>query len=331
MSSVICIGSAGKDIFLPTRNGTVIETPKDIMAQRKVCFELGGKIRITDRYEDVGGCAANVAIGLVRLGVASALHTKIGDDEAGEWIVRRLRAEGVDCALVQKEIGARTDLSVIVVDEQSSDRTIFVNRDVNERLVVHPRALLNASWIFLGALHQPEWKETFSKLGAWCASRDVKIAFNPGQHQIAQDSAAVRAMIEKSAIVFLNTDEAIELMYEHGVAKDRNPHTLLRAIHALGAAWVVLTDGASGAWATDGIAAFHVAAKDVLSKDMTGAGDAFSAAFFAALLRGENLRACLAWGSANGAYVVQFYGATEGLLREKDIVRHSHDIVARAV
>ena len=331
MSSVICIGSAGKDIFLPTRNGTVIETPKDIMAQRKVCFELGGKIRITDRHEDSGGCAANIAIGLARLGVVSGLHTKIGDDEAGEWIMRRLRAEGVDSALVQKETGARTDLSVIIVDEQSSDRTIFVNRDVNECLVVHPRAFLDAEWIFLGALHQPEWKDTFSKLGAWCASRDVKIAFNPGQHQITQDSAAVRAMIGKSAIVFLNTDEAIELMYEHGAAKDRNPRILLRAIHALGAARVVLTDGARGAWATDGIAAFHVAAKDVLSKDMTGAGDAFSAAFFAALLRGENLRACLAWGSANGAYVVQFYGATEGLLREKDIVRHSHDIVARAV
>lgn len=322
MSSVLCIGSAGKDIFLPTGSGVIIETPDDTLAQRKICFELGGKIRITDRYEDIGGCAANVAIGLARLGVSVALHTKIGDDETGEWIARRLRAEGVDDAFVQKETGAQTDLSVIIVDAQSSDRTIFVSRDVNERLLVHPRTLLGASWIFLGALHQPQWKETLSTLGAWCASRDVKIAFNPGQHQIAHDPAAVRAMIAKSAIVFLNADEAIEVVHENGSEFRGEPLMLLRAIHALGAGIVALTDGKNGAWATNGMETFHGAAYDVSSKDMTGAGDAFSAAFFAAHLRGGGIKTGLAWGTANSASVVQSYGATEGLLQKKDIVSH---------
>ncbi len=63
---VICIGSVSQDIFFPTSEGIVIETPEDITAKQKIAFELGGKYKVQDRYEAVGGVAANVSQGLAR-------------------------------------------------------------------------------------------------------------------------------------------------------------------------------------------------------------------------------------------------------------------------
>ncbi len=58
---ILCIGSVSQDIFLPTDEGTILKTPEDIHAPLKVAFALGGKVRIEDRYENIGGVAANGA------------------------------------------------------------------------------------------------------------------------------------------------------------------------------------------------------------------------------------------------------------------------------
>jgi sugar/nucleoside kinase (ribokinase family) len=72
MEKIICIGSSAKDIFFPTNEGKIFETPKDITSQRKIAFELGAKYHIENRFESLGGCAVNVACGLRRLGIESS-------------------------------------------------------------------------------------------------------------------------------------------------------------------------------------------------------------------------------------------------------------------
>ncbi len=81
---IICIGSSSKDIFFPTDEGVILETPEDLTSQRKIAFELGAKFRAEDRYEALGGCAANVAAGLARIGFETEYYTKIGDDDLGK-------------------------------------------------------------------------------------------------------------------------------------------------------------------------------------------------------------------------------------------------------
>ena len=43
MKTVICIGASTQDIFFPTAEGKIIETPEDVTSQRKIAFELGAK------------------------------------------------------------------------------------------------------------------------------------------------------------------------------------------------------------------------------------------------------------------------------------------------
>jgi fructokinase len=51
----------------------------------------------------LGGCAANVAVHLARLGIEPQLVTRIGDDRLGAEAVSRLSALGVDVRFVQRD------------------------------------------------------------------------------------------------------------------------------------------------------------------------------------------------------------------------------------
>jgi 5-dehydro-2-deoxygluconokinase len=70
------------------------------------------------RLEDVetfrqyaGGFAANVATGLARLGVATAVFSAVGDDGHGRHVRRFLEAEGIDCGWLATDAERRTALS----------------------------------------------------------------------------------------------------------------------------------------------------------------------------------------------------------------------------
>src|ERR671920_1390575 len=50
----------------------------------------------------IGGAESNVAIGLSRLGVQAGWVSALGDDELGELVLHRIRAEGVDTSAVRR-------------------------------------------------------------------------------------------------------------------------------------------------------------------------------------------------------------------------------------
>ena len=158
MDHVICVGSAAKDIFFPTADGEFLDTPEDVTAQKKVAFEVGAKYQIEDRYEALGGVAANTSVGLARLGVEASCYGATGDDDIGVWIRRALEREGVDTKLLEKFPNVKSDLSSILVFTKDGERTIFYNRDAAERLHVEASKLSGASWVVVSALNG-EWKE----------------------------------------------------------------------------------------------------------------------------------------------------------------------------
>ena len=79
MPDVVCLGELLID-FVPTVTGTsLIDAPAFKKAP--------------------GGAPANVAVGLARLGVASAFMGKVGDDPFGHFLAQTLADGGVDTAL----------------------------------------------------------------------------------------------------------------------------------------------------------------------------------------------------------------------------------------
>ncbi|MFA5777409.1 MAG: carbohydrate kinase family protein [Parcubacteria group bacterium] len=334
---IICIGSSAKDVFYPTEKGHIVDTPEDLESQKKFCFELGAKYQVEDRYESIGGCAANVAVGLSRLGIKTYCYTKIGKDNLGEWIVEELKREGVDKEFVEIEKDCQSDLSAIIVDKKSGEHTIFFNRDANERLEIFPEKLKKADWIFVSALNSSEfvkWEENLGKIVGVCKERGIKLALNPGQSNIKENCAKIIEAIKQSQILMLNKDEAIEIMSREKKysAEDLNDEIfLLENLKAMGPETVTLTDGARGAWLLEGNSFLQTETIGKNPVETTGAGDAFSSGFLAAHLKGKDAEECLKWGIANSGNSLNFFGATGGLLKEEGMLEKIKEVEIKKI
>jgi sulfofructose kinase len=90
------------------------------------------KVEASDFITVGGGCAANAAIAIARLGgevaFAAPLGGPAGHDATGDRLVRGLAEEGVDCAGCVRAAGARTPVSAIFINARG-DRTIATYRD----------------------------------------------------------------------------------------------------------------------------------------------------------------------------------------------------------
>ncbi|MFZ2975220.1 MAG: carbohydrate kinase family protein [Candidatus Moraniibacteriota bacterium] len=324
MTKIICIGSMAKDIIFPINDGEILETPNDLEAQKKIVFELGAKYQVAQgRHESIGGCAANVACGLARLGIETYCATRVGDDDAGNWMKKELEKNGVETSLVQIGKDHRSDLSAIIANIPSEDRIIFSDRDSNEKLEIASQDLekVDAQWIFASSLNgneQESWDKKLDKILSLTSEKEIRLIFNPGQKNIKSNTQKVLEAIAQTEMLIINKDEAIEIVDKLDDADKEalnDEKFLAEKLYNLGAKIVALTDGANGAWGFDGESFLHIDAKKEKVADSLGAGDAFSSGFIAAHLKEKNLEECLRWGIENSTSVIQHYGAVEGLLR----------------
>ncbi|MDO8566334.1 MAG: carbohydrate kinase family protein [Candidatus Moranbacteria bacterium] len=320
---VICVGSTSKDIFFPTDEGTIIQTPEDLVSKVKIAFELGGKYRVADRYEAVGGVAANVSHGLTRLDHAAACYSKIGNDETGKWILHEFKSAGVPTEFLFVDTVVKTDLSAIIVLTQSGERTIFHNRDANEKLEISDEKFAGAGWVFVSALNG-NWQENLKKILLLKEKYGFSLAFNPGQHNIKEDPGFLLEAIAVADVLLLNKDEAIELVMQtqKELPKERldDEMYLLQTLGRVGAKIIGMTDGKRGAWSFDGQEYWYCPIHTRNSiVDSTGCGDAFGSGFFAAVLEGGSVERALRYGIANSGSVVGAYGATAGLLKTDEM------------
>src|ERR1700733_306163 len=91
-----------------------------------------GKVQANGFFVVNGGCAANAAVAIARLGGSAALAGPMGgpagDDDNGDRVLKALAREKVDCAACQRVDGLATALSAIVMNARG-DRTIVTYRD----------------------------------------------------------------------------------------------------------------------------------------------------------------------------------------------------------
>src|SRR5580693_871099 len=91
-----------------------------------------GKVQANGFFVVNGGCAANAAVAIARLGGRAALAGPMGgpagEDDNGDRVLKALTREKVDCSFCQRIDGLSTALSAIVMNARG-DRTIVTYRD----------------------------------------------------------------------------------------------------------------------------------------------------------------------------------------------------------
>ena len=119
--------------------------------------------------------------------------------------------------------------------------------------------------------------------------------------------------------MFVNKEEAQKILDR----KEEDIKKLLDVITSLGPKITVVTDGRKGAYMRDEKGYWHMPIYPDMKPpvERTGAGDAFSSTFVAALALGKSSKEALAWGPINSMYVTQYVGAREGLLPRHTLVK----------
>jgi sugar/nucleoside kinase (ribokinase family) len=247
----------------------------------------GGKQPALRERDAPGGQIATAMLACARLGLRTAFAGAIGDDAAGAAALAPLRAAGVDLAGVQVVAGGRTRRALVLVERRRGERSVIEQRDA--RVALDPAALPS------------------SLLGG---TRAVLVdATDP-----AVSRAAARTARAGGAVVFLDADglpvglqdllEVVDFpVVSQGFAEKTGSGFSVRAgLSRLvdgGARVAVATLGERGALARIGDRLVGSSAFAIEPRDTTGAGDAFHAAWIAAVLHGEELEEALR--RANGA------------------------------
>ena len=82
---VVCVGNAKIDSFLTLRQAN--NHIRLIEDTNELCIKFGEKISVDSAAILLGGNAANVSVGLSRLGLNVALLAEIGKDEFAQKII----------------------------------------------------------------------------------------------------------------------------------------------------------------------------------------------------------------------------------------------------
>ena len=316
----IAIGDTVTDAFIRLREA---EVHCDINKEQcTICMRFADKIP----YESVTvvpavGNSANAAVSAARLGLHSALVSNIGDDYFGKECLEALASERVGTEFVKTNAGMKTNYHYVLWYD--SDRTILVKHED------YPYALPDIGsprWVYLSSVgeHAPDFHSAIEQYLA--EHPDIKLAFQPGTYQMKFGREKLAGIYRRTEAFFCNKEEAQRILE----TKEGDVKKLMAGLAALGPRIVGLTDGPNGAYAYDGTTAWFMPLypdpKPPLQR--TGAGDAFSSTFVAALIMGKSVPEALTWGPINSMSVVQGIGAREGLLTRPELEKYLADAPA---
>jgi len=307
MFDLITIGDALIDTFfvLDEKNSNV-SIDKD---KRRVCFNYADKMCIEHSTMSVGGNAANVAVGVRKLGHSTAIRTHLGEDINGHIVHSTLKKAKVNTSLI--DINKKHETRYSVVLNYQTERTILSY--YGHHVYSLPK-LPKTEWLYFTSMGKG-FEKIQNKLVAYMKKNpECKLAMNPGSYQMRSGLTKINSLLPKTDVLLLNKQEAERILKKKGTIK-----TLLRALHKKSTGIVVITDSTNGSYATNGANAWHMPIYPMNPLAKTGAGDAYTSGFLAAMIHGKTVPVAMQWGTANAGGVVQQFGAQHGLLTKSQL------------
>ena len=317
-------------------NSTVtdsVEDRLDIITIGRSSVDLYGQ-QIGTRLEDigsfaksVGGCPTNIAVGTARLGLRSALVTRVGEEQMGRFITEELAREGVETAGIVTDPDRLTALVLLSVEAEGISPMIFyrtdcadmalAEEDIDEAFISRARAIVVTGTHF----STPNASAAQRKAIRLARSHGLKVVFDidyrPNLWGLAGHAAGFERYVESDRVtreyqsILADTDLIVGTEEEVAIAAGTSDlPSALRTIRGLTNATIVLKRGAKGCIVYDGAIpddleegivgrGFPIEIYNVL-----GAGDAFMSGFLRGWLKGEPHAVSATWANACGAFAV---------------------------
>lgn len=301
---VISIGDPTIDTFLMIHDIEVKRTN----GQLKAMISWGDKLPVDKLYRTVAGNAANNAVGSSRLGLKTAYYAVFAHDMGGREILHKMQKEKVATEYIVTNDKHSTNASTVLSFQ--GERTIFVYHE--HRAYKLPQ-FAPAKWVYLTSMANG-FEKIYKDLANYLDKTGAQLAFNPGTFQLRKGVKANKILLERTALLSLNKEEA-----QSWVGDVFDPEELCRRLTKLGPKAVVLTDGRKGAYSYSEEGYYYIPEFPGPRVEATGAGDGFTTAYVAALASGKLHKEALEWGPVNAGNVVMHVGPQEGLLTRNQL------------
>lgn len=286
---------------------------------------------ISDDYDDgnfgcstynkfFGGSPSNIAMNVKKLGINSLVASAVGEDGLGKFLINHLKNTNIDTSYIQ-QVDYATSM-VLVTKSRTSPVPIFY-READYQLSYSlklEQALKDSKIIHFSCwpISRMPVRDTVEKVIKEARKNNMLVCFDPNYHpmiwQKGEDGIEyVKSIISKVDIIKPSEDDAERLF-----GKDSYENQIEKFLK-LGAKLVIMTLGKDGSIVSNGeeTIRFNTLATDVI--DTTGAGDAFWAGFYAAMVKGYTIKESLNLGFAVSAYKLKYTGAVVDLPRLEEI------------
>ncbi len=305
----------------------------DVVTIGRSSVDLYGH-QIGSRLEDigsfaksVGGCPANIAIGTARLGLKSALVTRVGAEQMGRFIREQLVREGVEVAGVRTDPDRLTALVLLAVEDEGVSPMIFYRSDcadmalapddIDEALIASARAIVVTGTHFSRPDSDAAQRKAIRIAKASGGRVVFDIDYRPNLWGLAGHADGFERYVKSDRVssqlktvlpdcdLIVGTEE--EIMIASGAD---SVLASLKAIRAVSNATIVLKRGAMGCIVYDGPISDDLEAGivgrgfPIEVYNVLGAGDAFMSGFLAGWLRDQPLATAATWANACGAFAV---------------------------
>lgn len=351
---ILTIGGATQDIFIVYEDAQTLHLRTKHGQKSYLLLEEGSKVEVKELLYSSGGGANNTAISFKRQGFDITPLFKIGNDEAGTFIIKKLHDEGIDGKHIIISQG-KTGISFIIPSLEH-DRTILAFRGVNgtmtqEEIPFHE--IKNYDYLYITSLSGVT-SQLLLPIAQQAKQHNIPVATNPGTSQLVAGAATLRESLPYINILILNSAEAKQCMASmlqstNSLKKspkksEKNngskPELLAESINIehswftlpnffqavlnYGPRVVVVTNGAEGVYvATENVIYFHPSLP-VTVVNTVGAGDAFGSGFVGALATGKSVEQAIQHGIINATSVISHMDTKQGLLSMHELEKRAH-------
>ena len=307
---VICIGRSSVDLYGAQIGGRL----EDMMS--------------FDKY--IGGSPTNISVGSARLGLKSALITRVGDEHMGRFIKEQLVSEGVDISHVITDKQRLSALVLLGIRDEDNFPLIFYREncadmalnedDIDEAFIASAKAVLvtgthfstktvsDASFKAMRLAKQAGGKVAFDidyRPNLWALG-----GHGDGESRFAESayvSAHLQTILPLCDLI-VGTEEEWQI-----AGGSQDSLQALRTARQMSDALFVCKRGAMGCVIfegeiTDWQNGTSVPVAEIEVFNVLGAGDGFMSGFLRGWLRGESYETCARYANMCGALAVSRHG-----------------------
>ena len=293
--------------------------------------QVGGRLEDMSSFAKyIGGSPTNISIGCSRLGLKSAVITRVGDENMGRFIREQLAREGVDTGHVKTDPDRLTALVILGIRDKEQFPLIFYREDCADMAIeeadIDPDFIASAKAVLVTGTHFSTDRVAGASFAAMKLARKFgrKVAFDIdyrpnlwalGGHGDGESRFAESARVTTHLQTVLPHCDLIVGTEEewHIAGGDTDTIAALKAARTItdatlvckrGALGCVVFEGEINGW-DDGISS---PVREIEVFNVLGAGDGFMSGFLSGWLRDASPVDCALYANICGALAVSRHG-----------------------